>query len=203
MGRPPVPLLSTELIAGAAMDLVSATGGFTIPELARRLKVSPSSLYNHVSGREQIVELLRERAMSEVELPDDDPDRPWADTVAEIMRSYRRSYARYPRLIPLLTAHAVNSSQAFTMYNALAGALTRAGFSAADTLRVITLMDCFVLGSALDVAAPDEPWRSGAEVCPELAAALATGAAKPERADDAFEFGLAVLLRGLVETNAR
>ena len=48
-----------------------------------------------------------------------------------------------------------------------------------------------------DVAAPDEPWHSGAEVGPELAAALATGAEKPERADDAFEYGLAVLLRGL------
>ena len=50
MGRPPVPLLSTDRIAGAALELVNATGGFTIPELARALKVSPSSLYNHVSG---------------------------------------------------------------------------------------------------------------------------------------------------------
>ena len=199
MGRPPVPLLSPDRIASAAMDLVNTTGGFTIPELARRLKVSPSSLYNHVSGREQIVELLRERAMSEVELPADRPDLPWTDIVAEIMRSYRRSYARYPRLIPLLTAHAVNSSHAFTMYNALAATLRRAGFTDADTLRVITLMDSFVLGSALDLAAPAEPWETGAEVGPELAAALATGAPKPARADDAFEFGLAELLRGLAE----
>ena len=73
MGRPPVPLLSTDRIASAAMDLVESTGGFTIPELARRLEVSPSSLYNHVSGRAQVVELLRELAMSEVELPADDP----------------------------------------------------------------------------------------------------------------------------------
>jgi hypothetical protein len=35
-------------------------------------------------------------------------------------------------------------------------------------------------------------------VGPVLAAALATGAPKPARADDAFEFGLTVLLRGLV-----
>jgi AcrR family transcriptional regulator len=197
MGRPPVPLLSTERIAAAAMDLVSATGGFTIPELARKLEVSPSSLYNHVTGRGQIVELLRERAMSEVQLPQDSPDQPWADVVAEILRSYRRSFARYPRLIPLLTAYQVNSSHAMRMYNVLAATLKRAGFDPADTLRVITLMDSFVLGSALDVGAPEEPWHAGEDVSAEFAAALATGSGKEDRADDAFEFGLAVLLRGL------
>ncbi|BBY58519.1 TetR/AcrR family transcriptional regulator [Mycolicibacterium sarraceniae] len=196
MGRPPTPLLSTDRIAAVAMELVSATGGFTIPDLAKKLQVSPSSLYNHVSGRDQIVELLRERAMSEVHLPDE-PARPWADVVADILRSYRRSYARYPRLIPLLTAYPVNSSHAIGMYNVLAVTLHRAGFDATDTLRAITLMDCFVLGSALDLAAPEEPWESGAEVGPELAAALATGGPQPGRADDAFEYGLAVLLRGL------
>lgn len=197
MGRPSKPLLSTDRIAGAAMDLVNKTGGFTVPELARALKVSPSSLYNHVAGREQIVELLRERAMSDVALPADDPHRPWTDVAADIMRSYRQSYARYPRLIPLLTSHAVNSDHALTMYNVLAVAFGRAGFDPADTLRAITLIDAFVLGSALDVAAPDQPWQPGAEVSPEFAAALATGSTKPERADDAFEFGIAVLLRGL------
>lgn len=197
MGRPSKPLLSTDRIAGAAMDLVNKSGGFTVPELARTLKVSPSSLYNHVAGREQIVELLRERAMSDVALPADDPHRPWTDVVADIMRSYRQSYARYPRLIPLLTSHAVNSYHALTMYNVLAVALGRAGFDPADTLRAITVIDAFVLGSALDVAAPDEPWQPGADVSPEFAAALATGSSKPERADDAFEFGIAVLLRGL------
>ncbi|PEG41465.1 TetR family transcriptional regulator [Mycolicibacterium agri] len=140
---------------------------------------------------------LREQAMSEVELPDDDPDRPWTDTVADILRSYRRSFARSPQLIPLLTAHAVNSSHAFTKYNALAALLRRAGFTPADTLRVITLMDCFVLGSALDLAAPVKPWERGPDVGAELAAALATGGPKPARADDAFEFGLKVLLHGL------
>jgi hypothetical protein len=89
------------------------------------------------------------------------------------------------------------------MYNALAATLDRAGFSDADTLRVITLMDCFVLGSALDLAAPVEPWESGAEVGPELAAALATGGPNPARADDAFEFGLAVVLRGLADFASR
>lgn len=193
MGRPKVAILSEDRIASAAMELVSATGGFTIPELARRLGVSPSSLYNHVTGREQIVELLRGKAMSAVELPD--PDGHWIDVVAAIARSYRDSYARYPRLIPLLTAYPVSSTHAVSMYNALAAALSGAGFGAADTLRVITLIDSFVLGSALDAAAPAAPWGSSEDVGPQLAAALA--AAAQDRAEDAFEFGLAVLLRGL------
>ncbi|GAA1669056.1 tetracycline repressor, C-all-alpha domain protein [Mycolicibacterium murale] len=197
MGRPPVPLLSADRIATVALELVNSTGGFTMPALARKLGVRPSSLYNHVSGRDQIVELLRERAMSAVQLPADDPDRPWSDTLADIMRSYRNSFARYPRLIPLLTIHAVNSTQAFVMYNAVAVTLARAGFTATDTLRTITLIDNYVLGSALDLAAPDQPWTAGADVGPDLAAALATGAPKPTRADDAFEWGLEVLLRGL------
>lgn len=197
MGRPKVAILSSDLIAGAAMDLVNRTGGFTIPELARTLKVSPSSLYNHVTGREQIVELLREKAMSEVRLPD--LAGPWLEVIGDIVRSYYRSYARYPRLIPLMTAYPVGSHQAVAMYDALAVTLTGAGFNAEDTLHIITLIDSFVLGSALDAAAPAAPWGDGPEAGPELAAALATGSAKADRPGDAFEFGLAVLLRGLSE----
>ena len=138
---------------------------------------------------------IETKAMSEVELPD--PTGPWLDVVAAIMRSYRRSYARYPRLIPLLTAYPVTSEQAITMYNALARTLTEAGFDPGDTLRIITLIDSFVLGSALDAAAPAAPWGASPDVGPELAAALDTGADKADRAGDAFEFGLEVLLRGL------
>lgn len=194
MARPKVAILSVDRIATAALDLVATTGDFTMPGLAQRLKVSPSSIYHHVKGREQIIELLREMAMSEVELPD--PSGHWIDVVADIMRSYRSSFARYPRLIPLLTAYPVGNEQAVVMYNALAATLTEAGFTPADTLRTITLIDSFVLGSALDVTASESPWASGPAVGPELNAALSTGA-RAGRSEDAFEFGLAMLLHGL------
>ncbi|MDV8021699.1 TetR/AcrR family transcriptional regulator C-terminal domain-containing protein [Rhodococcus sp. IEGM 1330] len=194
MGRPSVSLLDTERITTAALALVADTGGFTIPLLAKKLGVSPSSLYNHVSGREEIVELLRERAMSEVALPGHGLD--WRETVAQIARAYRGSYARYPRLIPLLTEHAVNSAHAFGMYNALADALTAAEFGPADVLNIITVLDSFVLGSALDLAAPEAPWRPSVEVGPALRAALDTASSKSSRSDEAFEYGLRALLAG-------
>ena len=52
MGRPRTPLLSADRIADAALELVNTTGGFTMPALAARLGVRPSSLYNHVAGRD-------------------------------------------------------------------------------------------------------------------------------------------------------
>ncbi|GGG13180.1 tetracycline repressor, C-all-alpha domain protein [Rhodococcoides trifolii] len=192
MGRPSSPLLSPDRIAVAALALVAEHGDFTVPGLAKKLKVSPSSLYNHVSGREQIVELLRAQAMSGVDLPDD-TDGDWQTAVAHIARAYRTSYARYPRLIPLLTAHAVNSDHAFRMYNTLASILQNARFTPRDTLRTITALDSFVLGAALDLAAPDAPWRDSDRVEPALAEALSTGVDK----GDAFEFGLTALLTGI------
>ena len=52
MARPSTPQLSSELIAAAALKLVDKNGEFTIPQLAKALSVSASSLYNHVGGKD-------------------------------------------------------------------------------------------------------------------------------------------------------
>ena len=55
MARPSTPKLSPGSIAKAALKLVDGSGEFTIPQLAAALKVRPSSLYNHVGGKGEIV----------------------------------------------------------------------------------------------------------------------------------------------------
>jgi hypothetical protein len=62
-------------------------------------------------------------------------------------------------------------------------------------MRILTALDNFVIGSALDLAAPDVMWEvpEGIEA-PALAAALAAQPANRTRADDAFEEGLTRLL---------
>ena len=61
MPRPRTPLLSTDRIADAAMELVDDGAPFGVNAIARRLGVTPSSLYNHVRGRDEIVELMSGR----------------------------------------------------------------------------------------------------------------------------------------------
>ncbi|MEG2715346.1 MAG: TetR/AcrR family transcriptional regulator, partial [Glutamicibacter sp.] len=153
MARPSKPKLSTAAIADAALKLVDAHGEFTLPQLAKALSVSASSLYNHVSGKDEIIELMRGRAMSAISLPDS-VSSDWQEIVQQIATSYWESYSRHPRLIPLLTSHTVRDSTTLRVYDALAEAFAMAGFEPKRRLQAITIVDSFVLGSALDAAAP-------------------------------------------------
>ncbi|WP_026555908.1 TetR/AcrR family transcriptional regulator C-terminal domain-containing protein [Arthrobacter sp. 35W] len=195
MARPLSPKLSPALITEAALEMVDQRGEFTIPELAKRLKVSPSSLYNHVSGKDDIIELMRGAAVAAIALPS--PGMDWVDAVRDIAVKYRDSYARHPRLIPLLTAHAVRDATTIGMYNVLAELFTSAGFAPRRVLEAITVLDSYVLGSALDVAAPDNVWDPGELASDALRDALDAGLGHPGRADDAFTFGLDLIINGL------
>jgi hypothetical protein len=62
-------------------------------------------------------------------------------------------------------------------------------------MQILTALDNFVIGSALDLAAPDVMWEvpEGVEA-PALRAALSAQPVNRKRADDAFEEGLSRLL---------
>lgn len=77
-----------------------------------------------------------------------------------------------------------------TSYEQAVGLLDEAGFARPDVMPVLTALENLVLGSALDLAAPETMWEVGDEsATPRLAAALAASPAP--RADAAFEFALA------------
>ncbi|MCS3493124.1 AcrR family transcriptional regulator [Arthrobacter sp. JUb119] len=196
MARPSKPKLSTTAIAEAALKLVDAHGEFTLPQLAKALSVSASSLYNHVQGKGEIIELMRGRAMAEIRLPDPSEDD-WRESVRRIAMEYWASYAKHPRLIPLLTSHTVRDSTTLRVYDALALAFVSAGFNPHHRLEAITIIDSFVLGSALDAAAPAEVWQPDTESSKAFTEALEAGLSTEHRAEHAFLAGLDVILRGL------
>lgn len=193
MARPSKPKLSTAAIADAALKLVDAHGEFTLPQLAKALSVSASSLYNHVSGRDEIIELMRGRAMSAISLPDN-ASSDWQEIVRQIATSYWESYSRHPRLIPLLTSHTVRDSTTLRVYDALAEAFAMAGFEPKRRLQVITIVDSFVLGSALDAAAPALVWEPNAESSRYFKEALDADLPDSSRPRATFELGLSMLL---------
>nr|BFD80876.1 TetR/AcrR family transcriptional regulator C-terminal domain-containing protein [Streptomyces sp. Xyl84] len=192
MGRPRTALLDQERITATALGLLDEQGEFSVPQIARRLGVQTGSVYHHVDGRDGIVELVRERIAEAIDTATLDV-RPWDAALAGWARSYRAAFAAHPRAIPLLMANAVRAPRVLAQYERAVALLLEAGFATADVMRVITALENVVLGSALDLAAPEAMWEiADASATPRLAEAL--GAVRGSRTDQAFELALEGLL---------
>jgi AcrR family transcriptional regulator len=207
--RPLVPLLAREQIAAAALALIDETGTFTLPGLAKVLEVRPSSIYHHFpGGREAIIEAIRGLLAAEG-LPVDqhEHDRAtaaasgaerWRAFVEVWSRGYRRSFARHPQAVPLLTGQVVTDALTLSGYEQLARVLRDAGFHDEALLHAVTILDNFIIGSALDATVPLGVWADSPDPESALSAAIRAARADPEkRSERSFEIGLRILLDGL------
>ncbi|MFE0860537.1 TetR/AcrR family transcriptional regulator [Streptomyces rochei] len=201
MGRPRKALLDRTRIGRTALELVDETGDFTLPEVARRLGVQTASVYHHVDGRAGVIELLRDRVADGLDAGALD-QRPWDTALTLWARSYRAAFAAHPRAIPMLMTAPVRAPRVIEQYERLAGLLLETGFAPEAVMPIITGLDNIVLGSALDMSAPQEMWVvAGDAEAPHLALAQ-SAAARPARAERAFDLTLAGFVdhcRGLLE----
>ncbi|MFG2221867.1 TetR/AcrR family transcriptional regulator [Streptomyces sp. NPDC048644] len=192
MARPRTPLLDRARIGETALRLVDEQGDFSVPQIARALGVQTASVYHHVDGRTGIIELLRERINDSIDASALDVT-PWDAALEAWARSYLAAFAAHPRAIPLLTVSPVRAPKVLALYERASALLLDAGFAPSDVIPVIVALENVVLGSALDLAAPEAMWDvADADRTPHLARALA--ATGPGRAGTAFELALAGVL---------
>jgi AcrR family transcriptional regulator len=190
-----VPLLSVDRIADETLAMIDSGEPFGVNRLAARLGVSPSSLYNHVAGRDELIELVRGRLADDFAIVVD-PGLPWDEAVDYVVRRQRAMFAAHPLVLPLLVGATVTDDRVLAYYGALATALVSAGFPEADVLDIVTVLDEFALGSGLDISSPAQVWRTRDDdsVLGRLLAARGDDAGRPDRA---FELGLALIVAGL------
>jgi len=197
-GRPRKAVLDRTRIGEAALALVDQTGDFTLPALAGRLGVPPASLYHHVEGRAGVIELLREQVSGAMDAAPLEDELPWDAALAAFFRSYREVFAAHPRVVPLLTTATIRSEKVIRSYDRMVELLGTAGVPLDQAMTILTALENFVIGSALDLAAPDVMWEVPEGVAaPALAAALAAQPSRRKRADEVFEQGLSRLLASL------
>ncbi|TMR99192.1 TetR/AcrR family transcriptional regulator C-terminal domain-containing protein [Nonomuraea basaltis] len=200
MPRPSVPRLSRDQIAAAALSQIDETGALSLPKLAATLNVSVSSIYHHfANGREEVIEGIRGLLTREVIDPLD-PTMGWREYTEQWAHRYRSAMARHPHVVPLLTLQTVSAPETLASYEALAMVLRKAGFAADDLLHVVSVLDCFILGSALDASAPLDVWADSGAPESALSAAIAATRAQPgDRSRRSFEIGLHILIAGLAD----
>lgn len=194
MARPKSPLLSTERIGDAAMELVDAGKPFGVNAVARRLGVTPSSLYHHVSGLDEIIELMRGRLVERYSLPIDFDD--WEQALTDVLRLQRRMYGEHPFLVPFIVDKVITDERTLFWYDEVVALLERAGFADDELAVALSVTDAFSIGFGLDLAGPERPWGE-AEGAPVLRRALDAAPVGRGRSDEAFEWGLRLLIDGL------
>ncbi|MFD0277943.1 TetR/AcrR family transcriptional regulator [Kitasatospora sp. NPDC127111] len=221
MGRPSRALLSREIIARAALDVVDEHGpdGLTMRAVADRLGVKAASLYNHVTGKDELIDGLAELVNAEIDLtpleaPAEDAQLPggpggadWRAGLAAYARGYRAAFLRHPNTIALLARRQVGAERQLLGYDTLLAALGRAGLAPADAAEAAAALDYLVLGSALETftagfTRPADEYRPR---YPALAGALeasverggAAGPGAPGLDERGFDLALRLLLDGL------
>ena len=83
-------ILSRELIVETAVELVAQADDVSIRDLAAQLEVSPMALYRHVDSKEDLLDDVVDRLLTDYWRPEVDPQdwRAWMVDAADRLRSF-------------------------------------------------------------------------------------------------------------------
>lgn len=166
----------------------------TMRSLAARLGVQAPSLYAHVSGMDEIHDLVHALINSTIDVSVVDGSVDPQDLV-ELGRRYRHAYRSHRVAASMIVSRSVNREHALRVYEAIASFLTRYGVPADRVMPLMALFDNLVLGSAVEpfeAAFAGEP-EDYAVGHPHLAQAL-DATARDAVDDVAFEWGMSAYL---------
>ncbi|MFG2334275.1 TetR/AcrR family transcriptional regulator [Streptomyces sp. NPDC048604] len=177
MARPSTRLITRERIMTTALRLVDDHGpeALSVSRVAAELGVKGPSLYNHIAGKAELVEGLRELLTEQIGTAPAEL-RPWTVAATRWAHRYRTVFAAHPRVVPLLTAEPIGSAATLDAYERAYEVLREASWPEGEVPAVVRAIEYFVVGSALDLITRD-----------------------PEQAELGFEIGLSSLIGGLEE----
>jgi AcrR family transcriptional regulator len=205
IGRP--PRIDLAAIADAVLEI-----GFddvTMRRVADHLGVSVPGLYHYVKGRDDLLRLAAERALSRVELPADHGQH-WAVWLREWARYIRAALTSSPELVEHFVTGGLDDDRLLEVIGRALDVLRRDGFEPDDAMAAWEAVSSMALGSAVEdireqtASADGRPWVARvfavlARRDPEELAALravAAGGHVPDR-DDGFEERLTTVIVGI------
>ncbi len=192
------------------MDLADESGieSFTMRELGRRLGVEAASLYNHVAGKDDLLDGMVDLVVAEIDLPSGDVD--WKEAMRRRAVSAREVFARHRWAAALIDSRGRSGPGSLSYADRVLGTLLHAGFSPGLAANAFLSLDSYIYGferQRANIAPTDD--EDTTEVAQEVLAAIPEGAypslaqvameysVKPYDDAAAFDFGLGLILDGL------
>jgi AcrR family transcriptional regulator len=212
------PALTRDRIVAAAAELLDEAGpdALTMRAVAQRLHAGVMSLYRHVSGREELLDLVLGAMTAEV--PRSPLTGDWRADLATIGRDMRAALLRRPNLTLLLASRAGRGGSDLPLLDRTLGVMRAAGFGRRGAVQAAQALADYVVGAALREAASPGSSTGGERATNRPSIAEAAAQQTPERfanlawaesrlgtgtADERFELGLELLLDGCAVYLAR
>ncbi|MBV9412603.1 MAG: TetR/AcrR family transcriptional regulator C-terminal domain-containing protein [Acidimicrobiia bacterium] len=206
--------LSRDAIVDAAIKVLDAEGvdALTIRRLADELGTGPATLYWHIKGKDELGELVYDRIMGDLELPEPDPSR-WQEQLKDLARQVYRILRSHNDAARLSLGRIPVGPNMLAVMDWSMGLLLAAGIDKPVAAYIGDLIGRYLDASALDVSVADDEHRDEmfgmlqgyfaglpAERFPHLTGL--SGEMFEMDDQERFELGLEILMRG-VETYAR
>lgn len=138
--------LSRERILEAAVDFVDREGleALSMRKLGAELGVEAMSLYNHVPGKDALLDGMVEVLLRDLDVPPEGDD--WEVRVRESYRRFRRLAHGHPNVFPLLIVRPPDTMDGAWLVESFLDALQKAGFDAGTALQAYRTLTSFTVG---------------------------------------------------------
>jgi AcrR family transcriptional regulator len=140
----------------AALALADEAGveALTMRRLAKELGVEAMSLYNHVAGKDALLNGLVNLVFEEIEPPS--PQDEWRDAMRKRAVSTRAALRRHTWAVGLMEGGSTPGPANARLHEAVLACLRGAGFSLEETVHAYNVQDSYIYGFALqERALPD------------------------------------------------
>jgi AcrR family transcriptional regulator len=142
--------LDRDRVLRAAVEVADADGldALSMRRLGRELGVEAMSLYNHVAGKDDVLDGIVDYVIGEMHVPQ--PGDEWEAAIRARAQSARAVFARHPWAMGLLESRYTNSSpRRLAYYDAVLGSMLEAGFDIATAIRGFSIVDSYIFGFIL------------------------------------------------------
>jgi len=202
--------LNRDRVVRAAMDLADERGieSVTMRELGRKLSVEAASLYNHVAGKDDLLDGMADLVVAEIDLPSSGVD--WKQAMRRRAVSAREVFSRHPWAAGLIDSRETSGPSRLSYADRVLATLLGAGFSPSTASRAFVALDSYVYGferqrSNIGMGSESDGVEAARgvldaipqEAYPSLARVAMGYETEPYDDAAAFEFGLNLILDGL------
>ncbi|MFE6487312.1 TetR/AcrR family transcriptional regulator [Streptomyces sp. NPDC057757] len=150
-GRPPkgAPQLNRDAIVAATLKVIDLDGidAVSMRAVAAVLGVDPKSLYNHVAGKDGLLDAVAEQILGSMRLPE--PTGDVRTDLPAIGHAFRDSALAHPRAAPLVLTRQLTSFKALAPVDAVLNVLRAAGFPQHDAVPILRALVATLIGTLL------------------------------------------------------